>query len=211
MTIAHHPSPEILLSYAAGATREAAALLVATHLAFCEECRGIVAAAEDVGGALLGTVEQSPLASDAFEKLVGRLDEAPVAAKKPARGDIPGPLRSYIGSNFADLRWRMVAPGIHQLPLLKEGRTSARLLKVDGGVGVGRHSHHGEEMTLVLAGGYTDETGSYGPGDVQMATPETLHLPFSDPGEPCINLAVTDAPLRFLRKRDALIGWLFGF
>ena len=28
------------------------------------------------------------------------------------------------------------------------------------------HTHTGAEVTLVLAGGFTDETGSYGPGDI---------------------------------------------
>ncbi|MEO1189022.1 MAG: cupin domain-containing protein, partial [Pseudomonadota bacterium] len=28
-----------------------------------------------------------------------------------------------------------------------------------------KHSHHGSEFTLVVAGGFTDESGSFGPGD----------------------------------------------
>ena len=210
MNIAHHPSPEMLLSYAAGATREASALLVATHLALCPECRKTVAAAESAGGAMLGA-ESAAMSDGAFDALLGRLDETQPETKKNVPGDIPEPLRSYVGANFCDLRWQMVAPGIWQIPFLKQGKTRARLLKVAPDTGVGHHSHHGEELTLVLAGGFSDETGSYGPGDVQTTTPDITHLPVSDSGEPCINLAVTDAPLRFLRKRDALIGWLFGF
>ena len=129
MNIAHHPSPEMLLSYAAGATREASALLVATHLALCPECRKTVAAAESAGGAMLGA-ESAAMSDGAFDALLGRLDETQPETKKNVPGDIPEPLRSYVGANLCDLRWQMVAPGIWQIPFLKQGKTRARLLKV---------------------------------------------------------------------------------
>jgi anti-sigma factor ChrR (cupin superfamily) len=52
-------------------------------------------------------------------------------------------------------------------------------------------------IMLVLAGGFTDEAGSYGPGGLQVATPEIQHNPVTDPSEGCINLSVTTAPLKF--------------
>ena len=54
----------------------------------------------------------------------------------------------------------------------------------------------GEEYTLVLKGGFSDVIGSYGPGDLQMMEGEMRHNPVSDPGEDCINLAVTTGPLQ---------------
>ncbi|MAK77163.1 MAG: transcriptional regulator, partial [Nisaea sp.] len=41
------------------------------------------------------------------------------------------------------------------------------------------------------------ETGRYGRGDFQELDGEIEHQPWVDGGEPCICLAVTDAPLRF--------------
>jgi putative transcriptional regulator len=51
-------------------------------------------------------------------------------------------------------------------------------------------------MTLVLAGGFSDESGHFVRGDVAEADPSVNHQPVADPGEDCLCLAVTDAPLR---------------
>ena len=74
---------------------------------------------------------------------------------------------------------------------------AVRLLRGAPGTDTGRHGHHGMEYTLVLRGGYTDATGSYGPGDFQMASAELRHNPVADPGEDCINLSVTTGRLNF--------------
>lgn len=50
-------------------------------------------------------------------------------------------------------------------------------------------------MTMVLAGGYTDEFGSYARGDVETAEGAQVHQPVADAGEPCICLTVTRGAL----------------
>ena len=52
-------------------------------------------------------------------------------------------------------------------------------------------------MTLVLAGAYSDQTGRFEMGDIQIANEETRHQPRAELGEDCICLVVTDAPLKF--------------
>jgi putative transcriptional regulator len=54
-------------------------------------------------------------------------------------------------------------------------------------------------------------TGSYGPGDLQVADAELRHNPVADPGADCINLAVTTAPLKFENLLQKIAGPLFGF
>ncbi|MCB2108841.1 MAG: cupin domain-containing protein, partial [Rhodobacteraceae bacterium] len=71
----------------------------------------------------------------------------------------------------------------------------ARVLRIAPGTRVPHHGHGGEEMTMVLAGGYTDESGSFARGDVQCADQSTVHQPVADPGEPCIALTVTRGAL----------------
>jgi len=103
-----------------------------------------------------------------------------------------------------------LGPGVAHRPLLRRGKTSVRLIRAMPGASVPVHSHHGRELTLVLMGGFHDETGQFGPGDLESATPETKHRPIADPGEVCINLALTDAPLRFFSALPRLVGKLFG-
>ena len=57
--------------------------------------------------------------------------------------------------------------------------------------------HAGLEVPIVLSGAFIAETGRYGRGDFQELVGEIEHQPWVDGGEPCICLAVTDAPLRF--------------
>jgi putative transcriptional regulator len=52
-------------------------------------------------------------------------------------------------------------------------------------------------MTLVLQGAFRDETGRFGPGDVEIADDTLEHVPVAEPGAVCICLAATEAPLRF--------------
>ena len=213
MTIAHHPSDELLLSYAAGATGEGTSLILATHLALCPVCRRIVAKAEAAGGALLETADAVPLSGGALQAVMSRLDEqvhrpAPVS-RKPS--NVPEPLRSYVGDDLNAVAWRKIAGGISFRPLFRRGNYRVQLIRSRAGSGVGMHTHNGEELTLCLAGGYTDNTGEYARGDLQSTTPDVLHRPVADEGEDCIVLAVSEGPLRFTNPAIALIGKWFGF
>ena len=96
-------------------------------------------------------------------------------------------------------------------PLFKRDGISAKLLRGAPGTEVGHHTHRGQEFTLVLSGGFSDITGSYGPGDLQIADGTLRHSPIADPGEDCINLAVTTAPLKFENLIQKIAGPLFGF
>ncbi len=104
-----------------------------------------------------------------------------------------------------------MGPRLAYLPLFRRGGLSVKLLKGVAGADTGSHSHRGLEFTLVLQGGFTDVTGSYAPGDLQIADGDTWHNPVADRGEDCINLAVTTAPLRFKGLVPAIAGKLFGF
>ena len=58
-----------------------------------------------------------------------------------------------------------MGPKLAYLPLMRRGNINVRLLRGAPGTEVGPHGHRGLEYTLVLSGGFTDETGAYGPGD----------------------------------------------
>ena len=79
------------------------------------------------------------------------------------------------------------------------------------GADSGAHSHDGMEYTVVLQGGYTDVTGNYGPGDLQIMADGASHNVVADPGEDCINLAVTTGPLKFESLLQRIAAPLFGF
>lgn len=214
MSISRHPPEDLLLAYAGGAADEATALIVASHLVFCSACRAQVEHMERIGGALLEDGPPTAMEPGALAATLARLD-APVPQsrprRRPSRDGTPAPLRDLLGRDLSDVRWRRIGPSLGYLPLMRRGKLRMRLLRGAPGTEVGTHSHRGMEYTLVLRGGFTDVTGSYGPGDFQTAGPELSHSPIADAGEDCINLAVTTAPLRFENLIQKIAGPLFGF
>ena len=124
----HHPPETLLLEYATGALREAQALAVATHLAYCPACRRQAERLDELGGALIDTLPPEPLPPDALSALIARLDEdpAPPAPKPPARVAsasplggllVPEPLRGYLARMPEPATWVSLADGVSALHL----------------------------------------------------------------------------------------------
>jgi putative transcriptional regulator len=206
MTITHHPSEELLLDYAAGGLSESWSLAVATHLALCPACRRDVARLEEVGGGLMDVLAPAACSDGMFDAVLARLsdDAAVSAAPAPAPSAppdaapvLPEPLRGYIGADLDSMAWQRLGLGAYQYLIGTEDGATARLLRIPAGRPVPEHTHQGQELTLVLRGAFSDATGHYGAGDFQEADEGLAHKPHAAPGEDCICLAITDAPLRF--------------
>jgi putative transcriptional regulator len=72
------------------------------------------------------------------------------------------------------------------------------------------HGHNGRELTLILTGSLCDRDTVLYRGDISETDERTEHEPFAGPGQDCICLAVTDAPLRFKSMFARLLQPLFG-
>jgi putative transcriptional regulator len=199
----HHPGDDLLLEYASGTQREPVALLIATHLALCPQCREQTRGLETIGGALVAQLGPEPLAEDSFARLLGRLDEpegsGPSERSDPTPGHgprLPLPLRDYVGDSLNRLRWRRLGPIAEARLLTDFAGFTTRLVRLRAGAGAPTHTHEGTELTLVLEGGFTDVSGHYRRGDVEVADNAVDHRPVADADGDCLCLAVTDAPLR---------------
>lgn len=169
--ISHHPSEELLLAYASGGADEARGLIVAVHLVYCASCRKLSRKLEALGGSLLQELAPVPMSGGALDAALARLDDIKPferAARPVSRDGTPAVLRPYIGGDLRDVRWRHVAPKLSYVPLFRRGGVAARLLRGVPGAQTGAHRHAGLEYTLVLKGGFSDETGRYAPGDLQV-------------------------------------------
>lgn len=211
MTIRHHVSDALLMAYSAGQLPEAFNLVLATHLSLCDDCRAQLGAYDALGGAMLDTC-QAQLAGDSLEACMARIAGQPPAsapAARPPRGLFPQPLQDYVGGDLAAVKWRPLGMGVRQA-ILPTGRSAtARLLFIPAGQAVPDHGHRGTELTLVLQGAFSDATDRFGPGDLEIANEELEHTPVAEPGQDCICLAATDAPLRFTGMIPRLLQPLF--
>ncbi len=210
--IKHHITPALMMGYAAGGLPEAINLVIATHVSICDECRASLAEYESIGGSVVETTEAAAMSAGSLEATLALLgaQDRPAAPKRPAaHGVFPAPLRDYAGGDAADVRWKSLGGGVKQRILQADSYGSVRLLKIPGGVAVPDHGHKGIELTLVLQGAFSDDTGHFGRGDVEIADQSLEHTPIAEPGADCICLAATDAPLRFNSLIPRLLQPLF--
>ena len=200
--IHHHPSEENLLRLAAGTLPAGLAVVVQAHLEACPACRAETQRLEALGGAILEDLAPALLDERAFNQVLARLNEpAPLRAPRPPRQPpslLPEAVRLPAALRGADIgRWVWVGRGIHhsrvRLPWAPE--QTMMLFRVGGGRRVIHHTHGGAEFTQVLAGGFSDETGHYGAGDLAEADETLAHQPVADP-EGCICLAALEGGLR---------------
>ncbi len=204
--INHHPKTETLAAYAAGQIDEARSVVIATHLTLCDECRTAVRDFECLGGVVLESVEPEVMGVSALDNFWSRVGEDAAASLPPSTRaandfslDAAQPLQRYLKGGIDAVRWKNVAPGLSQHILQAEGYRSGvlRLLKIAPGTQVPKHSHKGEEFTLILRGAYEDDVGFFGPGDFADLDDAEVHSPVAVGEEDCICLIATNAPLAF--------------
>lgn len=200
-TIMRHPDAPTLMGFAAGSLSEPLAAVVAAHLDLCAACRAEIAYLELLGAALMANAGPRP--EDAAVAVipgrpVDRTTEDVVRHTDPS-GMLPSPVASAFRLSFNTIPWKRLAPGVwhHRLPLSPGATGDLRLLKIGPGRVMPDHGHGGAELTLVLQGAYSDESGAYRRGDIQDVDESVEHSPVADGQFGCICLIASEKPARF--------------
>lgn len=206
--IKHHPSAELLADFAAGSLQLSHALCIAAHLEHCDTCRRQTGQLQALGAQLLQALKPpvgastSALKSRVFE----RLDEAEADTPAPARQTsasaddyrVPRALDQFINGGYSDLSWVSISPAIKISTLLKDlDGSQIALSRVKPGGKMPHHRHTGDELTVVLEGAFSDETGLYRKGDFVSRDTRHKHKPIVTKDAECICLMVMDAPIQF--------------
>jgi putative transcriptional regulator len=217
MNINHHLDDATLISYSAGALSQGMALVVASHLSICPQCRERAEHSDAVGGALLESLEPETVADDMLASVLTQLDELPTKQESvpvtPIVMDpeIPAPLREYMHCPLDQLEWKRIVPGVAYYDMPWEGHGVSRLLRIAPGKAMLAHTHNGNELTMVLRGSFSDEVGRFCRGDVADLDDQIEHQPLVDSKVDCICLIATDAPLRFTTLFGKLVQPITGF
>lgn len=203
----HHPSQECLLSYANGCMGEAESLLLATHLAFCPDCRKLTRIGECVGSTLMQDTPAVSVSTACRDKLFAALDTADCTANPtPARTAssecfIPEPLRGYLGgmgckTSVQQLAWETISPGHREFKLsltsccARRG-ADARMIALAAQTPLTLPAAAHRRALLVLCGQLEIEGTSYHAGDILCATRPDNPLQGMTGAESCITLLVT--------------------
>lgn len=198
----HHPELDILTEHAAGSLALAQSACVSAHLNYCDGCSRTVSQLQDVGAAVFQALDPEPVGDALLDRVLARLDEqVPLSYQRPEQASqdaTPAFLRRLMAGDFRDLSWKRITDSLHTSQI-KTGdpQFEFSLLQIKAGGEIPPHDHKGSEMTLVLQGGFSDESGSYHPGDFIHRSKNERHTPRAFADEDCICLAVLDAPLRF--------------
>ena len=212
----HHPDPSTIIAYAAGTIPESFSLLIAAHLEWCEECRTAVAQAEAVGADLLTTLPQEKMSDHALAQIWNSIDNKPIIEQtlkqETTKHGLPGVLSTLFPDGLQAVEWSPLVPGIqhHKLTDVDSGAGTVRLLQIENGISIPDHTHLGTELTFILQGSYSDETGRYQRGDLSDADGSLKHSPVVDSKQPCICLIATDERLVFSNIFNRIIQPFFG-
>lgn len=200
---------DVYSSYAAGCLDPAFCLLVETQAALRPDVSRAVARAESIAGIFLESEEAATLSEGAAAKALAMIDAyetvdppSAEAVDKATEGldeflALPEPLRETALQSFQTNKWQSLTRGIRRLKLDADSRAEIELYRIDPGCTVPRHSHKGSEFTLVVSGGFSDESGRFGPGEISVKGPEDTHQPTGDMDGVCYALAVRDGGLKF--------------
>jgi putative transcriptional regulator len=195
----------MLASYVAGTLSEPLNALFGAHLALSTRHHGYVRALETAAGRMLEETWPEatlPAVASRDAKLAaifsggGMPLRAPAARPQRSNSVLPAPLAAYLGRDLADVPWKRELPGIKAWHVAETEHGEATMYWIRGGQKLPTHSHEGSEITLVLAGAFSDVSGHYGRGDIAIADEAVDHRPIADESADCICFAVTDAPLR---------------
>ncbi|MCF1428606.1 MAG: ChrR family anti-sigma-E factor [Shewanella sp.] len=207
-----HPNDALLQAHAAGELPLVLSTAVAAHCELCKDCRARTSALNDdfarevFDETPVSTTELS--AFDVGAMLAGITALEPVMASgsgKPPQievgGDsytLPRVFRHQLQENWI---------GIGKLSRLRlatgENRARASLLHIAPDGEIPSHTHKGQEVTLLLAGEFSDEYSHYQPGDFIVMSSEHEHTPKTCSG--CLCYTLVDAPLYFTKGVSKLL------
>lgn len=204
-----------LMDIAAGAAPRAVVALAKAQERLRPELASRREAGEAVFGAWLDDMAPAHLRADALRRA---LDEtmAVVSPGPDAYPALPSSIARLVRdpsvSDRLDWRRRYRSLSHIELPTLEEPGVEARLLRLEPGGVIPAHGHEGEELTLVLSGGFYDEHGTFRRGDVCTAGADMAHRPRVHDPEPCVCFSVTLGRRRFrnplIAAADRMLGGL---
>ena len=190
----------LLVDYAAGALSQPLEILIETHLAMNPESAKTMQMLMQLGGILLEECEPVSLSEDALDKVMRAIAEDEEPLQKVTHSEnsfLPRPISDYIPDLSCTKSWRSAGIGIARHDVkFSQSDMRATIYRIQPSRAVPSHSHTGSEITLVLAGGFSDESGTFGPGDIAVQEAGEVHKPVADADGECIVFAVNEGDIR---------------
>ena len=193
--INHHIENSMLAEYADGRLDYATSLVVAAHVSLCNTCRAEMETFDALSGAMFQSVKTIAPTAKLENDILKAIHTSPATSRQKPVGPYPQPVMDALDGQ--EPKWKSLGPGIKQHIISRDKKSSVRLLRIEAGKPAPEHSHHGQELTLVLQGAFGDKTGEFHVGDVEIVDGDLEHQPIAMQGQTCICLASTSDNLIF--------------
>ena len=220
----------LLLDYVTGALDRPLEILVETHISLNSQSAKQLRMLMQLGGVLLEECEPVSLSEGALDAVMQEISDFEdtdtqnqasatstqdniVTFTPPSNATssthLPRPLADYIPDLSCDKSWRRISKGLSQCRITFNGtEVEANIYRIAPGTAIPVHSHEGTEVTLVLAGGFTDETGAFGPGDIAIQETGATHKPVADDDGECIVFAINEGNIRLANPIGRVLSYL---
>jgi putative transcriptional regulator len=216
--IKHHPKFELIQSFVNGELPASLSAGIAIHADMCPKCQQQIAQlTEQLSYASFEEVyldrfivdESQEVDNVDFEKAIAAITESNdidiIKAKveksitfKDQVYSLPPVLNNMVLGKTANVG-KLARARIQ----LDENEIHSSLLHIEPGGSVPEHTHNGFELTVLIAGKFSDETGEYVPGDFIMLDKKNQHHPVSEKG--CLCFTVANDSLHFTQGINKLL------
>jgi putative transcriptional regulator len=208
MVATYHPDTELLTAFSAGSMPLSQALCVSAHLEMCPDCQNSLRNLNKLGAHVFNKMKPSKVSDDLKESVFSKLGDTAIQnpasviqdvnKARPVDSGVPKCLNQFIDGDYDSLSWHWVSPSIRQANLCVDGNGArVALLRIKPGGKASHHTHMGEEITMVLKGAFSDESGIFQQGDFVLRGSNDKHRPMATKDSECICLTVLDAPIQF--------------
>ena len=206
-----HPSSEMLLNQAMGNTSEAESLIILGHAAYCPACKAELEKYENLGGNYLNNNDTTDISVGLLEKTLDKIDKTDQVVEDKNFTDhkirsnlteekirIPSFFTQYLDRKVDTILWNSTINNVRYTNLtFSDKNITGKFLEIPPGKSMPKHGHEGEEATLVLHGGYSDERGHYHKGDLVIAKDSEVHSPVASKDTGCLCLVIYSGSIRF--------------
>lgn len=198
----HHPDARLLNEFAAGTLPLAQSACISLHLNYCEQCKRTQQRLQQMGAALFEDLSPQQVDDSLLNTVMARLDQEPEPLRyaPPAETEdgYPSLVQRLMQRDYEDLEWQRINSNL-RISRLRTGDVDNEfaLYHIKAGGTIPLHTHKGNELTLVLEGGFSDDEGHYTQGDFLFRDASQQHSPTADQDGDCICIGVLDAPIKF--------------
>ncbi|MEJ2913525.1 ChrR family anti-sigma-E factor [Pseudoalteromonas sp. C12FD-1] len=217
--IKHHPSETLLAQYCSAQLPASLSVAVSIHVDMCPVCQAKVAQLEAENAKEVFSESQSSSStvknSHDTEEVDFDTDLLNLITADPSIDEVyeVEPVTIQVNEHNYELpraltrishgRFTQVGKLARSRVAIDDGPLRSSLLHIGAGGEIPEHTHTGFEVTLLLDGEFSDEEGSYVPGDFIWQDGSHQHTPLTKNG--CLCFTVVSSALHFNKGLSKLL------